>query len=163
MTFTQYLGFLCRRGRAPSFWACLEHEAWPESATRLEAFEAFLRRHLRDAQAEVIPELRARWGEWSGDHRDMALARWRDYALHLRDCELVQSGLCPRAQDLLALALEESRFIDLAHDLRDLVPCEDSDQAEARRRVEWLTDQVLDWPDVEAFLRRHTVPSSPKP
>jgi hypothetical protein len=85
---------------------------------------------------------------------DHALLAWRDYVLHLRTCDLADEGSCPRAEELLERAIAESHF-HLESLPGDPVPCEDPDEAEARRRLDVVAEQVLDLADVEAILQKH--------
>ncbi len=155
MTFTAYLRRLDRSGRASPLWACVDRESWPKRSVRLEDYEAFVRRYIGGAQLEAIPELRAHWAEWSaeegrGGQTDLVLAAWRDYALHLRDCELMRMVPCPRAEELLSKAIGESRFRDLDINEPDPIPCE-SPSAAFARAVKQLLDQFLKSPSVRRF------------
>ncbi len=162
MTFTQYLRYLTAMGLAPSFRFLWEQGPWPDGSTRLEEYELVLHDHLDAGREDALLELRTLWERWSTGpassadlDADHALCAWRDYALHLRDCELTEEGPCPRAADLLARAIAQSHFHDLALRPADPVPCEDPDDAEVRHRRNAIAAQALSLPDVEAFLRPH--------
>ena len=161
MTFTQYLRHLVAMGLAPSFCPLFDRLAWPAHSMRLADFEEYLHDELEVGWEAAILELRTLWSRWAAGpaasanlHADHALVAWRDFAIHLRGCELVAEGPCPRAEALLARAIQESHFHDLAVLPPDRVPCEDPDDAEARYRRDVMADQILGLPSVEEFFHQ---------
>ena len=119
-------------------------DAWPVKSTKLEDYEAFLRRYVGQAQREAIPELRLLWLEWHTEtglgRVDLALAAWRDYALHLRDCPQRGTRPCPRAEALFARAVRVSEFQGLTINERDPFPC-NAPGPQFLSELDELTDQ----------------------
>ena len=145
MRFTDYVHRVLRERLLPSSWVSIvEHDAWPLKSTKLEDYEAFLRRYVGQAEREAIPELRLLWLEWYTEtglgRTDLALAAWRDYALHLRDCPQRGTRPCARAEARFARAVRVSEFQGLTVNEPDPFPCE-APGPQFLSELDELTDQ----------------------